>query len=60
MKTELELARERRERAMRRDSNGELTRHLYRYYKEQLNAPQVASLEQLRELKREVGGGAAA
>jgi hypothetical protein len=60
MQTEIELARERRERAMREANSGELTRHLYQYYKAQLNAPQVASLAQMRELKRDIGGGAAA
>lgn len=58
-KTEIGLARERRERAIPRAGDGELTRHLYRYYSAQLNASQVASLEQVRELKRDVGGAAA-
>ena len=58
-KTEFELARERRER-IRRAGDGERARHLYRFYADQLTASQVASLEQRRELKRQIGGGAAA
>lgn len=60
MKTEFELARERRDRAARSAGGTESVRQLYQFYKAQLDAPPVASLERLRELKRDPGGGAAA
>jgi hypothetical protein len=60
MKSEIELARERRERFARMAFGSENSRHLYQYYKEQLGSSQVASLERLRELRRAAGGGAAA
>ena len=60
MKSEIQLARERRERFARMAAGSEHSRHLYRYYKDQLGSSQVASLERMRDLRRDVGGGAAA
>jgi hypothetical protein len=60
MKSEIELARERRERFVRMAAGSESSRHLYRYYRDQLGSSQVASLARQRELRRDIGGGAAA
>jgi hypothetical protein len=60
MKSEIELARVRRERAVRLATGNEGVRNLYQYYKDQLNAPQDVSLHRLGELRRDAGGGAAA
>ena len=60
MKSEIQLARERRERAVRMAAGSESSRHLYQYYKDQLNEPQLDSLARMREMRRDVDGGAAA
>lgn len=53
MKTEIELARERRERAGQLAAAARIARERYQFYKAQVYGPQSASLERLRQLRRD-------
>jgi hypothetical protein len=52
LKTEIELARERRQRAAQLAAGARIARERYQFYKAQVYGPQMASLERLRQLKR--------
>jgi hypothetical protein len=52
MKTEIELARERRLRAAQLAAGARIARERYQFYKAQVYGPQMASLNRLRQLKR--------
>jgi len=53
MKTEIELARERRRRTGQLALGARIARERYQFYKVQLYGPRMASLERLRRLKRD-------
>jgi hypothetical protein len=52
MKTEIELARDRRRRAAQLAAGAWIARERYQSYKAQVYGPQMASLARLRQLKR--------
>jgi hypothetical protein len=52
MKTEIELARERRQRAAQLAAGARIARERYQFYKAQVYGPELASLKRLRQLKR--------
>ena len=52
MRTEIELARERRRRAAQLAAGARITRERYQFYKAQVYGPRMASLARLRQLKR--------
>jgi hypothetical protein len=52
MKTEIELARARRQRAAQLAAGAWIARERYQFYKAQVYGPQMASLARLRQMKR--------
>jgi hypothetical protein len=52
MKTEIELARERRQRTGQLAVGARIARERYQFYKAQVYGPQPASIARLRQLKR--------
>jgi hypothetical protein len=54
MRTEIELARERRQRAAQLAAGARISRERYQFYKAQVYGPGMASLQRLRQLKRNV------